>query len=294
MGIKMLSVALAAIALGAVTVAPASAAEGNPVVEIVSAADGMCAQLQVEAAPDWPRPVLRSCTEAPAQRWEQIPAGGGKVILRSTTSRDCLEAGAGVNNFWCDDRSEYQQAELVPDAGGTVRIKYGDEYVENRHSSMWMARFADSDRQRWRVRQVGTTTPPADTAGQVVRIEAVALGYGCLTVDDRSVPKPTPCADVAGQKFQRIELDGGGTALRSLANGKCLHAEDGAEVIVDALAECDTLDAGQSWKLDRNVTGAFRVRSGERVLTPGDERVWAAEEFPPTFMSVQIWHVTAA
>jgi hypothetical protein len=290
---KVLSIALAAIALGAVTVAPASAAEGNPVVEIVSAFDGLCAQLKVEPARDGPRPVLRSCTGAPDQRWEQIPVGGGKVILRSTTSRDCLEAGASVNNFWCDDRSDRQQAELVADAGGTVRIKYGDEYVQNEYTSMWMERFADTDRQRWHVRQVGTTTPPADTAGQVVRIEAVALGYGCLTVDDRSAFKPMPCADVAGQKFQRIELADGGTALRSLANGKCLHAPDGVEVLVDALGECDTPDAGQSWKFDRTATGSFKVKSGERLLTPGEDRVWAAEEFPP-FIAVQTWHVTAA
>lgn len=289
----MLSVALAAIALGAVTVAPASAAEGNPVVEIVSAFDGQCAQLKVEPAPEWPRPVLAACTGGPDQRWEQIPAGGGKFILRSVTSRDCLDGSVGLTNFWCDDRSEGQQAELVPDAGGTVRIRYGDRYAHGEYSSVRAQQFADSDRQRWRVRQVGTTTPPADTAGQVVRIEAVALGYGCLTVDDRSVPKPTPCADVAGQRFQRIELAGGGTALRSLANGKCLHAADGAEVIVDALAECDTLDAGQSWQLDRGITGTFRVRSGERLLTPDDDRVWAAAEFPP-FLSVQTWHVTAA
>ncbi|MEU0884686.1 hypothetical protein ABZ345_39355 [Lentzea sp. NPDC005914] len=296
MGTKMLSVALAAIALGAVTVAPASAAEGNPIIEITSVARGTCLQIEVDPAPDRPRVVLADCTGAPDQRWEQIPVGDGRVILRNTTMRDCVEANFSLTNFWCDEKSDYQHAELVADRDGTVRIKYGDDYVDSSSNDVNVyaePMVADSDHQRWRVRQTGTTAPPADTAGQVVRLEAVALDYGCLGVDGSSTPKSLPCADVAGQRFQRVELAGGGTALRSLANDKCLNAEAGAEAVVDALSECDIADTGQHWRFDRTAVGTYRVWSGERLLTPGDDHAWAVPEYPP-FIPVQTWHVTAA
>lgn len=291
----MLSVALAAIALGAVTVAPASAAqEGNPIIEITSVARGTCLTLKVEPAPEWPRVVMAACTGAPDQRWEQMPVGDGKIVLRSVTSRDCVQATASLTNFWCDEKEPYQRAEIVADQDGTVLVEYNGQYLDsssNEVNPYLNAKTTGSDHQRWRVRQTGTATP-ADTAGQVVRIEAVGLDYGCLDVDGRSALKPTPCADVPGQRFQRIELGDGRTALRNLANGRCLHAEDGDEVIVDVLQECDAADTGQHWTFDRTAVGTYRVRSGERLLTPGDNHVWASPEFPGLHW-IQHWHVTA-
>jgi hypothetical protein len=295
MGMKKLCVALAAIALGAVPVAPASAApEGNPIIEITSAVDDKCVQIKFEPKPQQPRLVLADCSGAPEQRWEQMPVSGGKFVLRNLTHSGCVDTGIGLAHDYCDDLYEYQHGELVPDGEGTVRIKYGEKYFENNgYTSVWDSPFEDTDHQRWRIRQVGTSTPQADTTGQVVRMEVVMSHFGCLGVEGVPVLKPMPCADAPAQKFQRIELGDGGTALRSVVTGNCVEAEDGEEAGVHALNACDATRAGQRWSLNRTATGNFRIQSGERHLTPAYTFVGVLPRFPEV-PGWQTWYVTAA
>ncbi|MFS8103023.1 RICIN domain-containing protein [Lentzea alba] len=294
MGMKMLSVALAAIALGAVTVGPASAADGNPVIEITSAVDDKCVQIKFEPKPEQPRLVLADCTGAPEQRWEQMSVGGDKFVLRNLTHSGCVDTSVSLTHDYCDDLYEYQHGELIPDGADTVRIKYGDKHFEhNGFTSVWGSRFKDTDHQRWRVRQVATTPPPADTAGQVVRMEVVGYDFGCLGVEGVPALKPMPCADAPAQKFQRIELGDGGTALRSVVTGKCVEAEDGEEALVHALNDCDAAKAGQRWSVNRTAVGNFRIQSGERHLTPGGDTMAAMQRYGNA-IGWQTWYVTAA
>lgn len=282
MGMKKLCVALAAIALGAVTVAPAGAAQdGNKIVEIENVAYGECLQ------PSTPAPhsqiAFGPCSGAPGQRWELIPVGGGKHLLRNLASAECVSDRYG--HYYCDDEETTAQAELVTVADGTTRFKFGEDYLAgftwtDGRRDAWITGFADTGEQRWRVRQVGTTTP-SDTTGQVVRIRAVSFDYGCIRVSDGVWPLPTgPCVNSQEEKFQRIELADGRTALRSVANGKCVAAKDGSQYDLEVRADCAPDDARQHFTIEPAKTGAVRIRhsADQRYLTPGSDAHLAERE----------------
>jgi hypothetical protein len=270
MGMKKLCVALAAIALGAVTVAPASAAEGNQIVEIENVAYGQCLQ------PSTPEPhsviAFGDCTGAVSQRWELIGLGGGKHLLRNLASTECVSDKYG--HYYCDDEEPEAQAEMTTDADGSTRFKFGEGYLagftwSDGRRDAWITSFANTDEQRWRVRQVGTTTP-VDTTGQVVRIRTLDFGYGCITLTNPWL-RPLPCVNAPEEKFQRIELANGSTALRSLANGKCVAAKAGSPHDLEVVADCAPDDTRQHFTIEPAKTGAVRIRhsADQRYVTPG-------------------------
>lgn len=292
----MLSVALAAIALGAVTVAPASAATGNDIIEIRSVARGDC--LQPDSAQPHAGPGAGACTGELSQRWEVIPVGEGRQLLRNLASTECLSEKYG--SYYCDDEAADMRVELVPDGSGPVRLKIVDEYLtgftfSDGSRAFWFSGFSAGDEQRWQVRQVGRTTPPADTAGQVVNIRTVDFTYGCLyqTTDNKLMPLQLPCGKTDYQKFQRIELGNGRTALRGLANGKCVAASASQPLEIEVVSDCSPDDVRQQWSIEPTMTGAVRIReaSGERLLTPGDGWVFL---YPRQNNSWQLWELTAA
>lgn len=274
MGMKKLCIALAAIALGAVTVAPASAAEGNQIVEIENVAYGQCLQ------PSTPQPhsqiAFGACAGASNQRWELIPVGGGKHLLRNLVSTECVTDKYG--HYYCDDEEVTAQAEVVTRADGTTRFKFGEEYLagftySNGTRDAWITRFADTDEQRWRVRQVGTTTP-VDTTGQVVRIRAVNFAsYGCISLTNGTKLTNTACADAPEQKFQRLELGAGRTALRSVASGKCVATRADLDSDFEVVSDCTPDDLRQQWTIEPTRTGAARIRqsAGEKLISPGTD-----------------------
>lgn len=275
MGMKKLCVALVAIALGAVTVAPASAAQdGNQIIEIENVAFGQCLQ------PSTPEPHSRiafgDCGGAVNQRWELIPVGGGKHLLRNLASNECV--GDTYGHYYCDDEEVTAQTELVTAADGTTRFKFGDEYLEgfaysDGRRDAWITRFADTREQRWRVRQVGTTTP-VDTTGQIVRIRAVSFDYGCIRVSDGPWQLPTgKCVDSPEEKFQRIELGDGRTAFRSVANGKCVTARNDTQSYLDVNVDCTPDDVRQQFTVEPTRTGSVRIRqsAGDRYISPGSD-----------------------
>jgi Cytolethal distending toxin A/C domain len=276
MGMKKLCIALVAIALGAVTVAPASAAqEGNQIVQIENVGFGQCLQ------PSTPEPhaqiAFGDCGGAVDQRWELIPVGGGKHLLRNLASNECVSDRYG--HYYCDDEEVTAQAELVTAADGTTRFKFGDEYLEgfayqDGRRDVWITRFADTAVQRWRVRQIGTTTP-VDTTGKVVRIRTVNDGYGCISLKNGSRIMPKPCANSEEEKFQRIELANGSTALRSTVNGKCVAAKEGSTLDLEVVADCTPDDSRQHLTIEQTKTGAARIRytADQRYFTPAYEVV---------------------
>ncbi|MFJ8961055.1 RICIN domain-containing protein [Lentzea sp. NPDC102401] len=290
MGMKMLSVVLAAIALGAVTAAPASAApEGNPIIEISSVAHGQCLQ---------PNPrdglhELAACDDTPSQRFEQIPLGNDRHLLRNLGTRSCMDTTFGLWHDVCDDEAETTQfAELVPDVAGTVRIKFGQVYADTTEG-VWTWEFADTNHQRWRVRQTGTAVP-VDTAGQIVRIASVHdTSYGCVTPTGYSSSVyHQPCADVPEQKFQRIEI-GGDTMLRNIASGKCVSAKHGG---INAYEfDCDPADAQQLWTFEPVRTGDFRIRqsSDQRYLMPVGRELWINTR-GSTYTTFESWTISVA
>lgn len=285
----MLSVALAAIALGAVTVAPASAApEGNPIIEISSVAHGQCLQ------PDSGGGLheLAACDDTPRQRFEQIQLGDERFLLRNLGTRSCLDVTFGLWSDVCDDEAETTQfAELVPDVADTVRIKFGQVYADTTEG-VWTWEFADTDHQRWRVRQTGTTVP-VDTTGQIVRIASVHDSYGCVTPTGYSTSVyHQPCADVPEQKFQRIET-GGSTMLRNIASGKCLSAKHGGTNAYEF--DCDPADAKQLWTFEPVRTGDFRIRlsSDQRYLTPVGRELWIITR-GGTYNTYESWTLSVA
>lgn len=293
MGMKKLCVALAAIALGAVTVAPASAAqEGNQIVQIENVAYGECLQLTGQAPSSGLG--IGACTDAQDQRWELIELGDGKHMMRNLFTRRCVDDDFYLQGRPCDDEAVPQYAELVADRPGTVRIKFGSRYVasvmwSDGRRDVWPTFLRDSDEQRWRLRSVGTTTP-VDTTGQTVRISAVD-NMGCISLRDGSWLTPAPCADVPEQKFQRVELGDGKTAFRSVVNNKCI-ASDATSAVVNVLNDCAADATAQQWAIEENKTGAVRIResAGQRYLMPvtGDVFAWERRRDYNTWQSWEL------
>ncbi len=292
----MLSVALAAIALGAVTVAPASAATGNDIVEIKNVAYGECLQAGQEPHAS---PVVVACSGASSQRWEVIPVDGGRQLLRNLASRECLSEMFAA--YYCDDQGVDEFAAVLPHASGAVRIKFGDgdryltgfTWSDGRRDA-WYPSFREHDEQLWQVRNVGTTPPPADTAGQVVRIRAVNfVEHGCISLTSGTRLVPVPCADSPEQKFQRVELGDGRTAFRSVVNDKCVAVRETQPMDLEVVSDCAPDNVRQQWSIEPTRTGAARIRqaAGDQLLTPGSGWVFL---YPRQSYTWQLWELLPA
>ncbi|GHH51495.1 hypothetical protein GCM10017774_61970 [Lentzea cavernae] len=292
----MLGVALAAIALGAVVVAPASAASGNDVVEIKNVAYGECLQAAQEQHGS---PLIVACDGGADQRWEVIPVAGGRQLLRNVTSKDCLSETYG--SYYCDDEGVHSFAAILPQPSGAVRIKLsdGERYLSGFTWSSgardaWYQPLRDYDEQLWQVRAVGTAAPLPDTKGEVVRISSVQFDYyGCVSLTNGTGLTNSPCADVPEQKFQRIELPDGRTALQSLANGKCVTVREGQSISLDVASNCSPEDVRQLWTIEPTRTGAARVRQSAdgQLLTPGSNWVFLYAQQTGAW---QLWNLLPA
>ncbi len=215
-------------------------------------------------------------------------------MLRNVATRECVDGELSLGSWWCDDEATSQFGQLVAEPSGAVRIKYGELYADSSFG-VWPRDFADTDHQRWQVRQTGTTTP-SDTAGQVVRIASVT-NKGCLGVRDGLFLEPKPCADVPAQKFQRIELGNGTTALRSVLTGNCVAVAGPSGFSVNAVPACDAADARQHWAFETNKTGATRLRvaADQRYLMPvSTMMVVYPRQTGHTHNTWQSWDITTA
>ncbi|WP_394616388.1 hypothetical protein JNUCC0626_43110 [Lentzea sp. JNUCC 0626] len=281
MGMKLLSIALGAIALGAVMVAPAGAAEdGNKIIEIKSVLYGEC--VQADKTPH--NTTILPCDGSEAQQWEVVPVDGGRHLLRNVAlHRECLSEMYGF--YRCDDEQPHGFITTEPAVSGSVRVKFGDspEYLtaltwSNGERDVLITGFGEPAAQQWELRTVGTTEALPDTTGQVVRIRsAEASTYGCLSLSGTRL-LPVPCADVVEQKFQRIEVDGK-TAFRSVANGRCLSLGGASAVEPLVIGDCASGDVGQQWSIEPTRLGSARVRSAlnTEFLTPGDGWVFVTD-----------------
>ncbi|MFD4675448.1 RICIN domain-containing protein [Lentzea sp. NPDC058450] len=296
MGMKLLGIALSAIALGAVMVAPAGAAEdGNELVEIRSVLLGECLQ----AAEEPHRATMLPCTGGKEQYWEVVPVGEGRNLLRSVANhRQCLSER--YNFYYCEDEAPHGFASMVPEPSGAVRIRFGDSDAFMKVSSrtdgtqgVLIVPWGERDEQQWEVRTVGTTGPSPDTTGQVVRIRSAETErYGCAGLSGTRL-LPVPCADVPEQRFQRIEVGPGVTALRSVANGKCLSLWGAGAVEPEVTQDCVPADARQQWSIEPTKLGSARLRNatGEKFLTPGTGWVFMTEHYSNTW---QQWDLVPA
>ncbi|WP_143467276.1 RICIN domain-containing protein, partial [Lentzea kentuckyensis] len=218
MGMKKLCVALTAIALGAVTAAPASAAQdGNRIIEIRNVGHNLC----IDNTPrDGYRPSVATCTGSPAQRYEVVPAAAGKVFLRSVEDGTCLDRlgqSLSLHPMACNVETTTQRAELVPDGPGIVKLRFQDRFAQVLYEDMGVI-FSDEDMgdyEQWEIREVGVVPPP--TLASVVRLRN-ADSKTCLT-GSGTKPAMAPCATELSQAF---ELGESGGVLRNKASGKCL------------------------------------------------------------------------
>ncbi|GLZ29756.1 hypothetical protein Lesp02_19460 [Lentzea sp. NBRC 105346] len=252
---RSLAVALTAIALGAVTTVSAHAeAAGNPVIEIKSVALGSCWEPgKTDRVDDIV--VLAPCDGSAKQRWEKAPATAGGFVLRNTATGRCV-TGWGYLSMWhCEVEGTDQAVQIVPDVAGAVKLKYGEKFADS-----WLAPGVgtrgkwDGPEQKWLVTEVGTATPPADTAGKVVRIKS-HYRQECAT-PGQFWPVLAACDDSTGQRFGRIELGDGWFQLRSESTGTC---------VADAkwypeLAPCAAGD-NQKWRLDNDSLGLSTIVS---------------------------------
>ncbi|KJK45498.1 hypothetical protein UK23_26045 [Lentzea aerocolonigenes] len=263
---KMLSVALAAIALGAVTVAPASAApEGNTIVEIKSAAEGLCADF---GRTDTTYPTLAACTGSAAQQFERIPTATGSY-LRNIGDGHCLDGYyTSVREKQCEPDVTAQRFQEVPDSDGAVRLSttgehgtaFLDSWLYPLYGEVGMAPDPARETQRWFVREVGTVPPPQLAA--VIKIRHAEQGT-CLSDSKTATNELKPCDLASG--FERIDAGNGLVALRNQANGRCLALYSGEYVWMQT---CSITSAAQQWKLSDDALGNYTVSNGDRFLTP--------------------------
>lgn len=131
MGMKKLCVALVAIALGAVTVAPARAAQaGNKIVEIKSVSH----DLFIDMTRRYRVPFsLATCTGSTAQRFELVPVATGGGIVRSIADGSCFDSfmlAMDLRTFWCNTDYVSRRGELVPSGPGTFKLRYRGKFAE--------------------------------------------------------------------------------------------------------------------------------------------------------------------
>lgn len=296
MGMKKLCVALVAVALGAVTVAPAGAAqEGNRIVEIESVSRGEC----LDTTTPYARVGLKACTGSAAQRFEWVPLVDGRVFLRSTGDRKCLSGGdARFREYvrWaCDVTASDQSVEVVPGAEGTFRLKYGNRFVDEIHfdvlDSPTLEEDDERDSQRWRIRDAGTAPVPQLT--EVVRLKSAADYYGtCVTEAEYNMLAADPCTAAKGQTFRRVDLGDGRFELHSTTSGKCLTSFGGFRPTSQV---CTAVQAAKrQWTLTGDEFGFYKVRPVDTTLdlTVGGSGVYLLEQndYPLT----RKWELLAA
>ncbi|SDL77018.1 Ricin-type beta-trefoil lectin domain-containing protein [Lentzea albidocapillata subsp. violacea] len=270
---KMLSVALAAIALGAVTVAPASAApEGNKIVEIKSAADGLCLDF---TRSDTSRAGMSACTGGAAQQFERIPTATGGSYLRNIADGHCVDGySSDVLDTQCQHGVPGQRFQEVADADGTVRLsaptRSGTRFIDSvlfaGDGTVIMADDSARSTQRWLVREVGVVPPPQ--LGAVTKLRSAYEGT-CVTDGVNYFNELKPCATASG--FERIDVGGGKVALRSQASGKCLAVAAPSDSV--QLADCDTTAPDQQWTLTGDELGNYTIANADRHLLPFGDRV---------------------
>lgn len=267
----MLSVALAAIALGAVTVAPAGAApEGNTIVEIKSAADGLCLDL---SKPETLRAGVSACDGSAAQRFERVPAvAGGGSYLRNIGSGTCLDGyNSSVTTWPCETVEAGQRFQEVADADGTVKLavagRFGTRFVDSYLFSLFgdVSMFEASTRptQRWLVREVGVVPPPQP--GAPVKLRQAQEGT-CVSDSVEYLNELRACD--AAPAFERIDAGGGKVALRSQASGNCLTVMPEPSLAVK-LENCDVARPAQQWSLVGDELGNYTIVHGVNLLTSG-------------------------
>ena len=290
---KLLGIALSAIALGAVMVAPAGAAEdGNKIIEIRSVLYGECVQ-----ADGLHNTTILPCDGSAEQQWELVPADEGRHLLRNVANGDCLSQAYGF--YYCEEDQPHSYVAMPLDPSGARRLEFGDDKAYLRaltwsdgERDVLISTWGEPTEQLWEVRSTGTKEPLPDSAGQVVRIRSAEARYGCLSLNGTRL-LPVPCADTPQQKFQRIE-NNGKTAFRSVANGKCvsLSGPDGIEP--EVTADCAPGEAGQHWSVEATRLGSARLLNAinNEFLTPGDGWVFVTDtRFSSTW---QQWEMVPA
>jgi hypothetical protein len=266
MGMKMLSVALAAIALGAVTVAPASAApEGNKIVEIRSVAHDLC----LATWRDKVTPSLATCTGSPEQQFERITAATGGVILRNVAEGTCLDrlsTGWQLYEVACDAEAASQRVELVPGSAGIFKLRVQGKVAESPYPDLGVFFEEESahDVQQWRIREVGVAPPPQEL-GAVVRLRH-ADRKTCVT-ESGTKAVMEPCTASTGQAFRRVDLGEGKVGLRSTTSDNCLTNLRSDDV---ALVPCSATATAQQWTLGVDELNYYKIAntSSGRYLTP--------------------------
>ncbi|GGM77521.1 hypothetical protein GCM10011609_11700 [Lentzea pudingi] len=290
----MLGVALAAIALGAVTAAPASAApEGNKIIEIRSAADGLCLDL---GKPETHRAAVSACDGSAAQQFERVPAVAGGSYLRNIGSGTCLDGyNSSVTAWTCETAEAGQRFQEVADADGTVKLtvagRFGTRFVDSYLFSLFneVSMFEASTRptQRWLVREVGVVPPPQP--GAPVKLRQAQEGT-CVSDSVEFINELRACD--AAPAFERIDAGGGKVALRSQASGNCLTVMPKPSLAVK-LESCDLSRLAQQWSLVGDELGNHTIVNGADLLT-SDTRghVLVFEPFETSLL--QRWQLPAA
>jgi hypothetical protein len=265
MGMKKLCVALAAIALGAVMVAPAGAAEGgNRIIEIRNVGHDLC--LDNTPRGNY-RPSVATCTGSAAQRFEVVPAAAGGVFLRNLGDGTCLDRlgrSISLHATICNVETATQRAELLPDGTGFAKLRFQDRFAQVLYSDMGVL-FQDEDMgdyEQWEIREAGVVPPPPALA-TVVRLRNAGENT-CLT-DAGAKPAMAACATAPNQAFERVDLGGGEVALRARASGTCLANRSFEEVTA---APCAATASAQRWKAEVDELGHFKITnvSTARVL----------------------------
>lgn len=256
---RSLGIALAAIALGAVTTVPAQADPlGNPIVELKNVAQNKCLATKDSDQWDGREVVLLPCDGSPEQRWERPSKGPGRsAVLRNVADGKCAVGWSLLGPWYCDDERADTIVSIEGTGTGSYRLKYPDGYAASPYyndHSVSLSSYADDDRQRWTMRTVGQTTP-GDPTGKAVRFASPYGGGRCVGAAGLAI-ELMPCADVPEQWFQRIELGGGLVQLRN--KDVCLSAT--ANWVELELA-CDANDVSQKWRVEADSLNLSTVRS---------------------------------
>lgn len=279
MGMKKLCIALVAIALGAETVAPASAApEGNTIIEITSVAHGTCLATTAQGTY---RPSLATCDGSATQRFERVPAASGGEFLRSLDEwglcLDRLQLSWQLLLASCNTESAGQRIELVPGPADTFKLRVQDKVAEVPYADFAVLFEPDShyDVQQWRIREVGIAPALPELAAKV-RLKS-AGSYDACVMDAGGKPVMRSCAAASNQAFERVDLGDDKVALRA-ANGKCLANQRFSEVI---LTTCAAGATAQQWKHSRDELGHYKIwnPSTAQYLRPNSDGTLAANDY---------------
>ncbi|MGW6446203.1 RICIN domain-containing protein [Lentzea sp. NPDC055074] len=295
MGIRIFGVALAAIALGTVTVAPASAApEDNKIIEIRSVDNGLCLALGGKVTQ---RAGMSACDGSAAQQFERVPAAaGGGSYLRNLGTGTCLDGYDSTVTSWpCNSAEAGQRFQEVPAADGTVKLsvagrsgtRFADSFLFSRWNEVNMFDASDSSTQLWQVRETGAV--PTPQLGAVVKLKSANAGT-CVADSVEYINELKACADAPG--FERIDVGEGKVALRSQATGKCLTVSPPPSSNAVLLEPCVTTEAAQQWTLTGDELGNYKVANADQHLMPSSNHVIVYDYAGIGLL--QIWQLPAA